>query len=111
MVDIWKDFWVRETGKGQQVARLHEWYMMMMINIYSPPHCEVCIWGPRTAQILVAFPKLQKVAIGFVMSVCPADCLEKIRLSPDEFSWNLSIFKKNVSKKIRVSLKSDQNNG
>ena len=26
MVDPWKDFWIRETGTGQQVAQLHERY-------------------------------------------------------------------------------------
>jgi hypothetical protein len=26
MVDIWRDFWIRETGTGQQVAQLHERY-------------------------------------------------------------------------------------
>jgi len=29
-----KDFWVRETGTGQQVGQLHERYMMMMM-IYT----------------------------------------------------------------------------
>jgi hypothetical protein len=29
MVDRWRDFWIRETGTGQQVAKLHERYMMM----------------------------------------------------------------------------------
>jgi len=24
MVGLWRDFWVRETGTGQQVAQLHE---------------------------------------------------------------------------------------
>jgi len=33
MADIWRDFWKRETGTGQQVALLHDRYtMMMMIN-------------------------------------------------------------------------------
>ena len=31
MVDLWRDFGVRETGTGQQVAQLHERYMMMMM--------------------------------------------------------------------------------
>ena len=31
MVDLWRDFWIRETGTGQQVAQLHESYMMMMM--------------------------------------------------------------------------------
>ena len=31
MVDIWRDFWIRETGTGQQVAQIHERYMMMIL--------------------------------------------------------------------------------
>ena len=31
MVDLWRDFWIRETGTGQQVAQLHDRYMMMMM--------------------------------------------------------------------------------
>ena len=31
MVDLWRDVWIRETGTGQQVAQLHERYMMMMM--------------------------------------------------------------------------------
>ena len=30
MADLSRDFWIRETGTGQQVAQLHERYMMMM---------------------------------------------------------------------------------
>jgi len=26
MVDLWRDFWTRETGMGQQVAQLHDIY-------------------------------------------------------------------------------------
>ena len=26
MVDLWRDFWIRETGRGQQVAQLHDIY-------------------------------------------------------------------------------------
>jgi hypothetical protein len=26
-----EDFWIHETGTGQQVAQLHDRYMMMMI--------------------------------------------------------------------------------
>jgi len=33
MVDIWRDFWIRETGTGQQVAQLRDRYMMMMMMI------------------------------------------------------------------------------
>ena len=31
MPDLWRDFWIRETGTGQQVAQLHDRYMMMMV--------------------------------------------------------------------------------
>jgi len=31
MVDLWRDFWTHETGMGQQVAQLHERFMMMMM--------------------------------------------------------------------------------
>ena len=33
MADLWRDFWVRVTGTGQQVAQLHDRYMMMIIII------------------------------------------------------------------------------
>jgi hypothetical protein len=26
MADLWRDFWIRETGTGQQVAQLHDTY-------------------------------------------------------------------------------------
>jgi hypothetical protein len=28
-----RDFWIRETGTGQQVALLHDRYMMMMVMV------------------------------------------------------------------------------
>ena len=31
MADLWRDFWIRETGTGQQVAQLHDGCMMMMM--------------------------------------------------------------------------------
>ena len=31
MADLWRDFWIRETGTGQQVAQLRDRYMMMMM--------------------------------------------------------------------------------
>ena len=30
MADLWRDFWIHETGTGQQVAHLHDRYMMMI---------------------------------------------------------------------------------
>ena len=34
MADFWRDFWIRETRMGQQVAQLRDRYMMMMIYYY-----------------------------------------------------------------------------
>jgi len=31
MVDLCGGFWIRETGTGQQVAQLHDRYMMMIM--------------------------------------------------------------------------------
>jgi hypothetical protein len=31
MADLRRDFWIRETGTGHQVAQLHDRYMMMMV--------------------------------------------------------------------------------
>jgi len=31
MIVLSREFWIRETGTGQQVAQLHERYMMMMM--------------------------------------------------------------------------------
>jgi len=33
MVDLWRDFWISETGTGQQVAQLHDSYMIIIIII------------------------------------------------------------------------------
>ena len=33
MMDLWRDFWIRETGTGQQVTQLHERLMMTMTFI------------------------------------------------------------------------------
>ena len=35
MVDLRRDFWIPEIGTGQQVARRHDRYMMMMFRL--PP--------------------------------------------------------------------------
>jgi hypothetical protein len=35
MANLWRDFWTRKTGTGQQVAQLHDRYMMMMTNLFQ----------------------------------------------------------------------------
>ena len=48
MADLRKDFWIRETGTGQQVAQLQDKYMMMMMlnrgsGEYVPKTCNKLI--------------------------------------------------------------------
>jgi hypothetical protein len=33
MEDIWRDFWIRETGTSQHVAQLHVRYIIIIIII------------------------------------------------------------------------------
>jgi len=54
MVDLWRNFWLRETGTDQQVAQLHERYMMMM----KYQHINIFIWLPLDWNRAI----LQKVA-------------------------------------------------
>ena len=35
MVDLGRDFWIRETGTGQQVDQLHDRYMVTKYNVLS----------------------------------------------------------------------------
>jgi len=35
MVELWRDFWVRETGTGQQVTQHQDRYMMMMMMMIA----------------------------------------------------------------------------
>jgi hypothetical protein len=35
MADLGRDFWICETGMGQQVAQFHDRYMMMMMMMVT----------------------------------------------------------------------------
>jgi len=39
-----RDFWIRETGTGQQVAQLHDRYMMMMMMMMMIYNVFVIMW-------------------------------------------------------------------
>jgi len=41
MVDLLSDFWIRETGMGQQVAQLQERYIMMMMMMMNKANIPV----------------------------------------------------------------------
>jgi len=61
MADLWRDVWKRETGTGQQVAQLHDGYMMMMMIMMMMHNdaftaldrhlkCAVLLWScPRSS--------------------------------------------------------------
>jgi hypothetical protein len=34
MADLWRGFWIRETGTGQQVTQLHDRYMMIKTVLF-----------------------------------------------------------------------------
>ena len=42
VVHLWRDFWIRETGTGQQVAQLRDRYMMMMMMMMMMMNAWVC---------------------------------------------------------------------
>jgi hypothetical protein len=72
MADFWRGFWTRETGTGQQVAQLHERYMMvimmMMISSYAPIGSHFSIRNLRTRHAvvtnsLIAYQKLTQILI------------------------------------------------
>ena len=65
----------------------------------------------KVNMILSAFAKLRKATISFVMSVCPSVCMELGSHSTDFHKiLYFRIFRK-YFEKLRVSLKSDKNNG
>jgi hypothetical protein len=57
MADLWRDFWMRETGTGQQVAQLHDRYMMMMmiwiIRSFKPESCLFMQLGTAAWRLIV----------------------------------------------------------
>ena len=50
MVDLWSDFWMRETGTGQRVAQLHERYIIIIIIIITYLHGLIAPSGPGSPQ-------------------------------------------------------------
>ena len=58
MVDLWRDFWIRETGTGQQMAHLRERYMMMMKSTNRPAESvmTIAVCWVYTAQSLINLP-------------------------------------------------------
>jgi hypothetical protein len=37
MADLRRDFWIRKTGRGQQVTQLYDRYMMMIYTLVVKP--------------------------------------------------------------------------
>jgi len=51
MVDLWRDFWIRETGTCQQVVQLHDRYMMMILLYWC--HCVLAVYNILYKKICV----------------------------------------------------------
>jgi len=82
MVYFWRNFWIRETGTGQQVAQLHERYMMMMMMMMMMMVILIpCSW--------VLFDKL---IFTYVVGSLPARCgaLIAVLLRKRTF-WNMTL--------------------
>jgi hypothetical protein len=45
MADLWRGFWIRETGTGEQVAQLHDRYTMMMTNKTQSYTIYLFVWN------------------------------------------------------------------
>jgi len=63
MADLWRDFWIRETGTGQQVAQLHDRYMMMMMMMM------MMIFGKLPSKLHLCFRFLHNALLPLIS--CP----------------------------------------
>jgi hypothetical protein len=64
MADLWRDFWIRETGTGQQMAQLHDRYMttmMMMTQLINSVSHVVSILTPWSGVLLKKLTDFQLV--------------------------------------------------
>ena len=61
MVDLWRDFWIRETRTGQQVAQLHARYMMMMTTLMRG----VGMWNAGLLKLCDSCP-LERIVLNLV---------------------------------------------
>jgi len=52
--DLWRDFWIRETGTDQQVAHLHDRYIMIMMMMLL----HVSVNKPSSGSLLPCFAKV-----------------------------------------------------
>jgi hypothetical protein len=113
----------------RQVNRLYKRKSPLYFHNCYVPHCYVqclsffrvrevsgsnlyTVFGRIHRRILVAFAKLRRATISFVMSVCPSVRMEQLDAHWTYFHkiWYLSFFRKSV-KKIQVSLESNKNYG
>jgi len=79
MVDLWRDLWIRETGTGQQVAQLHDRYIMMMMKITM---MMISYFGP---------PKLLFLS-EFTSRICQCIRIQRFKCSNDWCMMNWKAF-------------------
>ena len=84
-------------------------WILISSDKWQSENC-ICLPGlSHNSLFLGTFPKLQKVTISFIVSVCPNGTTLPHWIDLNEI-WYLRIFQKSVTK-IHVTLKSDNNNG
>ena len=92
MADLWRDFWIRETGTGQQVAQLHDIYMIMIYAFCTGSSCWVKYPSiPISTQSAPHPWNFYEVSVYQIWTVralahTPAFCRSRIRLR----SWSFS---------------------
>ena len=112
----------RQMNSMKQSQTLHPWIWEFQLQILAPryPVLWHSLWYFSVRTITASsifffcdFAKLRIKIVSFVMSVCLSIRPHGItQLLLDRFSWNLisEEFFENLSERIEVSLKSDQNN-
>ena len=77
--DIWRDFWICETGTSQQVARVHDRYMMMMMMMR---------WDNSVAIKLPWRPDYDNLACRYVGVLVISNCVMCLKIKEGQLLIN-----------------------
>jgi len=70
MAGLWRDFWISETGTGQQVAQLHDRYMMMMMMMMIIIIIIIIITTPKIHFIHLGIKKIYYCSFRAFYVIC-----------------------------------------
>ena len=88
MADLWRDFWIRETGTGQQVAQLHDRYMMIIHLLKSPKYFEH--YPAHLQEVHVVTVYMQPLVSSLSAGDCLVHRLRKLKIKPRWYTVNQS---------------------